>query len=428
MTIELEIQKFKNELLCKIPFYGDFVMNVDFLPDLSIPTACTDGITIRYNPRFMSSLKEGERNFVLMHEIMHIILMHPTRCYGKNPQIANIAADYIVNSTLERLSRPFYEAGITIVRPSSALFSYIGNDNFENLYSKLLKANFDKENPSEKEIKSKVFSTIKTGNYKNAPVIPGNIFKDVILTPDQLINNSIEEINEATIEKLKEAFEAYTNTIKSAPRANNLPMHSQSPFGSFFIPNEIISLVEVKPIDWKRVLKSFLNDLVEDDETSYVTPERKYIHMDLILPGHGTKEGEPGNIWAFVDTSGSIGKSELDKFITQLYHLAKQFSCSINLAYWDTKVSDYHKNLKSPKSLFEHPPKSTGGTDINCVYEWITTNKIKFDILLILTDGYFGKVKTQYLIPSYKKKTIVVLNNNQCNKDEVLKIGKIAGM
>lgn len=71
MKIEQEIQRFKMELLRKMPFYGDVLMHLVFVEDKRVPTAATDGKTIWYNPDFLSRMKPGERNFVLMHEVFH---------------------------------------------------------------------------------------------------------------------------------------------------------------------------------------------------------------------------------------------------------------------------------------------------------------------------------------------------------------------
>ena len=49
MNVEQEIQRFKMELLRKMPFYGDILMRLVFVEDGRIPTAATDGKTIWYN-------------------------------------------------------------------------------------------------------------------------------------------------------------------------------------------------------------------------------------------------------------------------------------------------------------------------------------------------------------------------------------------
>ena len=64
-NMEQEVQRFKMELLRKMPFYGDVLMHLVFAENKNIPTAATDGKTIWYNPKFLSNLHAGERNFVI---------------------------------------------------------------------------------------------------------------------------------------------------------------------------------------------------------------------------------------------------------------------------------------------------------------------------------------------------------------------------
>ena len=139
---EQEVNKFRYALMRKMPFYGDIVMRLPFVADHSIPTAATNGIAIKYNPDFIMSMPEGQRNFVLMHEVFHALLGHCSRNADRNPQLWNIAADYIVNSSLTQLSRSMKAAGIPFERAKDGLYANVGPaDTVENLYAKLLDLN-----------------------------------------------------------------------------------------------------------------------------------------------------------------------------------------------------------------------------------------------------------------------------------------------
>jgi predicted metal-dependent peptidase len=45
----------------------------------AVPSAATDGKRIYFNPRFMASLTRPARLGVLVHELLHAALMHPSR-------------------------------------------------------------------------------------------------------------------------------------------------------------------------------------------------------------------------------------------------------------------------------------------------------------------------------------------------------------
>lgn len=73
--------------------------------------AYTDGSTI-YAGAGYEKFDEKERRFICLHEILHIALCHPQRfaeletrdAVGFNPQLLNIAADAIINVSLENLT------------------------------------------------------------------------------------------------------------------------------------------------------------------------------------------------------------------------------------------------------------------------------------------------------------------------------------
>ncbi len=195
--------------------------------------------------------------------------------------------------------------------------------------------------------------------------------------------------------------------------------------GSFYVPRGLLKSRESRLLDWKQLLKSFLEEEVSE-ESSYVTPERKYIHMDLILPGYCREEQTLEEVWAFVDSSGSIGNKELEQFLTQLSRICRQFKCTMNICYWDTQVTDVYKKVKEEEKIWDSLPHHSGGTDINCVYRWLRMEKLRPPVMLILTDGYFGSLKSEDFIPALKQKTILVLSSDIRVSDEMRQIGKIA--
>ena len=166
MKLEEEIKNFKIRLLRKLPFYGDIVLKLGFHEKKEIPTACTDGKNIYYNPSFFKKLTEGQRNYILMHEIFHVILMHPYRGKGKNPRLWNIACDMVVNCMCDRMESYFkWLIKIPYERPADGIFSYVMDTEIvENIYSKLLKE-YEKNNGASKFVIN-LYRAIIDGRYK----------------------------------------------------------------------------------------------------------------------------------------------------------------------------------------------------------------------------------------------------------------------
>ena len=92
--------KSRMRLLCNNGFYGLLLMHMIYSIDENCPTAATDGTRIFFGPEFLEILTDDELDFVLMHEILHVILEHCTRGVDKEDVKFNIAADIVVNSTI----------------------------------------------------------------------------------------------------------------------------------------------------------------------------------------------------------------------------------------------------------------------------------------------------------------------------------------
>ena len=398
----LRFMKFKMDLLSKMPFYGDVLMNIPLVETREIRTAATDGMRIMYNPAFMRSMTTGEQNFVLMHEVMHILMLHFLRGRGRKHEYVNIAQDLIVNKELELLMTCFKQAAIPFTRPKNGIFGFVSNtDTMENVYEKILA---DNKNGKKDKVKLR-----RSYVYHSPQLIEIGAPDMDVLFPQLNDEEAEKELERHVKEILVHATGAKDRT----------------PFGHYYVNKDFIRYEETSTLPWRTILKQFLMEETSD-EVSYVTPERKYIHMDLILPGHGLKEESIEEIWAFVDSSGSVGSAEMNEFLTQLYQISREFKCVMNVAYWDTAVSDVYEKLKTEKDVREAIPHHTGGTDINCVYEWLEKNRKKPEVMLILTDGAFGILKPEYRKPSLRKKTILVISSNGWMHPGFNEIGKVA--
>ncbi len=87
-------------ILASHSFYGLLLSHTGFSLDECCPTAYTDGKKIAFNPTFLEGLSDDETDFVLMHEILHIVLQHCMRYDDRNPEGFNIACDIVVNSNI----------------------------------------------------------------------------------------------------------------------------------------------------------------------------------------------------------------------------------------------------------------------------------------------------------------------------------------
>jgi len=127
----VDINKIKNRLLVKYPFFGSIVVNLNYIESKECDTLGTDGKNIYYNSTYLENLTEDEQTFLFAHEVCHVAFDHISRSKGKDNRIWNIASDGVINAFLEK-------DGLTLVKGAVNIPGAI-NYNVEKLYQKLLK-------------------------------------------------------------------------------------------------------------------------------------------------------------------------------------------------------------------------------------------------------------------------------------------------
>ena len=84
-------------ILCNHGFYGLLLMHMIYAIDEDCDTAATDGCRIFFGPGFLEELSDAELDFVMMHEILHVVLQHCLRQGDRDNERFNIACDIVVN-------------------------------------------------------------------------------------------------------------------------------------------------------------------------------------------------------------------------------------------------------------------------------------------------------------------------------------------
>lgn len=98
--LKVALSASKMRLRAKSPYFAvlsAYLKPIQVDENSSVKTAVTDGSRLYVHKNFWMGLKPLERDFVLVHEVLHAALGHCWRVGGRNPFKWNIAADYVVN-------------------------------------------------------------------------------------------------------------------------------------------------------------------------------------------------------------------------------------------------------------------------------------------------------------------------------------------
>jgi predicted metal-dependent peptidase len=143
-------------------------------------------------------------------------------------------------------------------------------------------------------------------------------------------------------------------------------------------------------IDWREVLREFIqNTCAGSDYSTYARPNRRLMSQGIIMPS-GISE-QVGELVIAIDTSGSVGQRELTAFLSEVKGVCDTAKPDkLRLLYWGSSVVgdeayDMHELDNLVKST---KPMGGGGTDVNCVTQYMADEGIKPQACIVLTDGY----------------------------------------
>lgn len=319
-------------------------------------TAATDGKNLFFNPEFFMGLTAEERIFLILHEVMHNVYNHGIRLGFRDHKTWNEAADYVINGEL-------IDRGFTMPKDGLHNTSYDGWS-ADEVYEDLIK-NKDKggsNNPSPwPDLQAPPDSDGAGGNDSASG--NGN-------SNGGIPQPSAQEVEDHNKDLLTQATQA---SKMGGDKAGTVPGSLERILDDMLYPK----------LPWNQILAKYLFSLNKNDY-SWRKPNRRFISQGIIMPSLHS-EGI-GRIDFAIDTSGSVSKSDFDRFISEIGYVFKTFNpTEIGVMQFDSILQSNDKCC-SVQDFMKLEFKGGGGTQIEPVLEAYKTSKSK--ALIILTDGY----------------------------------------
>lgn len=359
-------------LLQKHGFYGLLLMHVKFGLDEECETAYTDGEKICFSPLFLDKLSDKELDFILMHEILHIVLFHCFR-HKKDEELFNIACDIVVNSNilksndLDKSTITLKEFGESMHLAPNGLEGY--NYTAEEVYDMLLTSGkyIDKNKSNEKEKSSK---TRSGGQDKYN---------------DSFDDHAKWDKTKLSKEQIEELGQLLVSVTKSVNEKDKIRGTTSIPLGVQRIVEELIN----PKLDWKVILNDFVQEEITD--YSFNPPDKRYNESDFYLPDYNDTDFIIKDILFLIDTSGSISDKDLVSAYSEIKGAIDQFDGKLigKLSFFDTGVSD-PVLFSSVDDLLKIKPIGGGGTSFDVIFKYINKNLSNNPpaSIIIITDGY----------------------------------------
>lgn len=351
-------------------------------------TAFTDGLDIYFHSRFAEALTSEQFTGIYFHELFHILLNHTKRLRNRKPVLHNIACDYFIERVLnEFTSKREYEKLI-----QSASFSCLDRSNtFDAMSSEEIYEYLVNNKPKMKNDES-------TSNYGNKSKIDVGADGGISINGD-IIGNVEDLVNTKVYNSKGELVDIKSNIESSGKReASNqnqrvlLESNKDTIFGKMaaLFEREFDIKIEEPKVNWKKVLQNFIVKKFSADYSWHSKRSTEY-GSRMTLPNI-VEDGSTIKIGVVIDTSGSMGKEEMDNAMTELWHIMKSFkSFEITLMCCDADI-DYKniKKIKKKNELYDFTIGGGGGTSFIPPFKYFDKLK-KLDsphVILYFTDCY----------------------------------------
>ena len=349
-------------MLLRASFFGNLATRLKLVnADEWCPTAATDGRNFYYNSRFVDMLKPKEVEFLFGHEVLHCVYDHFGRRGDRDPQLFNIANDYCVNADLKKhrvgefitsvpcLYNPEYE-DMSSEEIYDVLYENAEKIDINQLIEKLLDEHLDGDD--------------ETGDGGG---------KDGTGNRPRMSAEERAKVRD----EIKEAMLA---AAAASDGAGNLPAGVK----------RILQDLTAPKMSWRELLRMQLESTLKSDYT-WMRAGRKGWHMDAIMPGQ--KPDELIDIAVMIDASGSIDPHMLRDFISETQGIMEQFqSYKIHVGTFDTRVYNaVQYDSENLDSMADYQVEGGGGTDFDCIFDYLKEEQIEPKRLVVFTDGYpFG--------------------------------------
>lgn len=378
VAIERRLTQARVQLVLGQPFFGSLCTRLKLAPG-SVPTMATNGKQILYNPEFVASLTPAELEAVLAHEVMHVALAHHCRRGDRERRIWNEAADYAINPIL---------VGNGFTLPADVLIDPLFADlSAEEIYSRLIQRKGDGSKHSEQPANAGSGSGAQQGPGSPSMAQPPNSGESQAGACDaediprpggfgEVLDAVDDDGNPASrAERGEQQHEwaiAAEQALRAAKMCGHEPAHVARPLKESRKSKQ----------DWRTILRDFISATTPSDYR-WTPPNRRYVASGLYLPS--VERTGLGPIVIAVDTSGSIGRRELEQFAGEISTIASETKPeSIHVIYCDAAVQSSQEFLSGEDVHLE--PMGGGGTDFKPVFEWVEKWGILPDCLIYLTD------------------------------------------
>lgn len=339
----MEINSIVRNLLIRYPLFGNIIANLNFVyTNSTVPApAYTDGSNVYYKQGFIDNFTDEEKEFIIAHELFHIVLSHLSRNIGRDRDLLNYVEDAIINQLLFRdgLSMPQGLVDVPDALDSST----------DELYMRYL--------PQLEEIKKWMQSNTYHLEIKD--------LNDIL---NKMYDSDMQDLMDENSKLRNEMISDYEEELKS-----------KAQFGKESLGIEFPSVEVGKAaplLHWRDILRA---SLVNPSETITSFYE---VEMDGVIRKEVKQDFCFSESEIIIDSSGSMNMPKIKAILRECKNI---LSCSdIRVGFCDTKFYGW-SDIRNDIDIDKLHIIGRGGTDFATMAKSFSSN---VDNKIVLTDGW----------------------------------------
>lgn len=230
----------------------------------------------------------------------------------------------------------------------------------------------------------------------NGKKLKGSIMKDIMSNKEAKNNDDVK----SNIEASRRALQQIDTKIKLEEKDLGCSLTKNAGQGCGLI-KRYIEIGLSAGVDWRVLLRNMCKDKPKKTFT-LSQPNQDYMNMGMTIADRRAigKPTHIANVKFAIDVSGSVSEQELKIMLSEINNIYRYYKVDGELIYWSTMVGNAGM-FSSLKDMLKIEPVTTGGTDVRCVFEYLSgetkvNKKAEPDRVrdikgvFIITDGYFS--------------------------------------
>jgi len=331
---------------------------------LGITTAGANGTKFYFNEEFCSPLNDEELFGLCLHEAMHVVFMHMWRRESRNPFLWNIATDAVINFLILQRGKGYQlpKGGVNIPWVNDEMDT-------EVVYNKLMQ-----DASSGKSSKGKGNGNGKGGQQGSG----GNGDPDY---------SDLEGEGEYG----KGGFDGQGDLMDAESEADRVDMEATIMAAAKMakacgdksaLIDRVLGGALDPLVNWADELRAMMTSASRDDYT-YRRVNRRMLSQGVYLPSLYSEA--MGGLVIGVDTSGSVGHSELERIAAEIRGIVANVNPEfVEVVYCDSRVAGTQRFNRGEEVILK--AKGGGGTAFKPVFDYVETMNEPISALIYLTD------------------------------------------